>query len=430
MDEPPAATASANGTDQLLNGPGPASQVSIKEMVTAFHAVRAALADLFALLGADPNKTRESAAILGLNRGLAWRLSRVVRASDPAGAISEVPGPQSMARLLGVCRERGLPKSQIERAASVFEQFERAVASCTGDRKTLAMLVANQRGDAAQGEQERARRRLYEGAAGVWGAQAQTRFVTVFVYPSRENPAMLDAAHITGFVGFRRLSDRSWPLSYEAVHGADGTARRLAKIPLDSTGSTEGQLQLIKDFCEPREPDIRVRETGDYKRFELGAGPVGNQSLSTVVFGSLLPGIYPRYSKEPDTVGFMVLLQTPIERVVFDLFLHRDLHETTPPRAQLIDRLTYPYANREADFDEQSLPLSEQAVPLAGGFGGALCPHMAFYPRMLSMVTERIGAPIDAFVGSRFEMTYPPVATILSRRFDLRPPPGGASGSA
>jgi hypothetical protein len=44
-----------------------------------------------------------------------------------------------------------------------------------------------------------------------------------------------------------------------------------------------------------------------------------------------------------------------------------------------------------------------------------------FYPRLLSFIRDRISMPTEKFVGSRFEMTYPPISTTLSRRIALTP---------
>ena len=145
--------------------------------------------------------------------------------------------------------------------------------------------------------------------------------------------------------------------------------------------------------------------------------------MPTCVFGSLLREIYDRYSPEPDTAGFMVMLQTPVERVVFDMFVHKDLGVGLPPRTQLLDRLTYPHNNDESEFDRQLLPMSEQAVALPSSAAGAIHPEIAWYPRLLRFVTDRVGHDIADFNPSRFEMAYPPISTTLSRRFDLQRPP-------
>ncbi len=409
----------------LPDAPG-ARASSLEELIAAFHRARAAIADLFAHIGIDPTKARESARELGLNRGLTWRLTRIVRESDPRSVVSDVPGASSMSKFFEACLQRGAPQQAIDSAIAALDAFESAVSACSGDRKTLAMLMANTIAGRSTGEVEKGRRKLFEGACGVWGGQAQTRFLTVFVFPSPSDPTKLDAAHVTGLVSFRRLSPRAWPLSYEALHRASGDSASFIKEPLDPAGSTEGQRQLLKGYCSSPLPDIQVVVSGDYKRFELAAGPVGNQGLTTCVFGTRLHRLYDRYSTTPDTAGFMVLLQTPVEQVMFDMFVHKSLGVKDPPRAQLLDRLLFPHSNVESDFERQSLPISESPAPLPRGLAGTLCPYIPWYSRLIADITARINIPLDDFTGSRFEMAYPPISTTLSRRFDLLPPPPAA----
>jgi len=403
--------------------PATAGGATLEDVIASFHRARAAIADLFALIGIDPTKARESARELGLNRGLTWRLTRMVRESDPRAVVSDVPGTQSMGKFFEACLQRGAPQSAIDAASAALESFEAAMSSCSGDRKTLAMLMANTGNGGVGGEGEKVRRKLFEGACGVWGGQAQARFVTVFVFPSPDTTNKLDAVHITGLVGFRRLSARAWPLSYEAVHRASGAPAPFVKEPLDPAGPTEGQAQLLKGYCSPPQPDIQVVISGDYKRFELAPGPLGNEGLTTCVFGTRLRRMYDRYSETPDTAGFMVLLQTPVEQVQFDMFVHRDLGVQSPPRTQLLDRLLFPHSNVESDFEKQSLAIAETPVPLPRGLAGTLCPYIPWYSRLINDVAAKVGLALDDFDGSRFEMAYPPISTTLSRRFDLMPPP-------
>ncbi|MCW5767692.1 MAG: hypothetical protein KIT19_03340 [Phycisphaeraceae bacterium] len=396
------------------------TSASLGEVLDAFHAVRTSIAELMDAVGVDPNKTRESARMLGLNRGLAWRLSRVVREGDVPSVVGDVPGKQSIRKFIAACRERGAAPGALNEAERAIDAFEEAVREAWGDRKTLSTLMASRAETDPSLEQERSRRKLYEGAFAYWGVQAQVRFVTVFVLPSKEDPSMLDAAHITGYLGFRRLSERAWPLAYEVVENAEGEARKFHKSPLDPTGGSEAHRQLMKQFCRPETPEIRVVECGGEKRFELAPGPVGNAGLTTCVFGSYLHQIAERYPSAPDTCGFMVRLQTPVERLIFDMFVHKDIGLASPPAAQLLDRMTYQHTHIEADFPRQALPLSERVVPLHGG-RHAVTSHIPWYPRMLDWVSERIGLGLDAFDASRFEMTYPPISTTLSRRFPTLP---------
>ncbi|MBS0189879.1 MAG: hypothetical protein U0573_13135 [Phycisphaerales bacterium] len=410
---------------ELVDGVQVGKGATLESVITAFHRARAEVAGLFAVVGVDPTKTRESARELGINRGLTWRLTRMVQESNPTLAASDVPGVQSMAKFLDACRQRGAPESAIDSAQAALNEFESALAACSGDRKTLAMLMANHGDAKATAEAEKVRRKLFEGACGVWGVQARVRFVTVFVFPSPDDPTTMDAGHVNGFVGFRRLRPQAVPLSYEAVHKSTGEAIKFTKEPLDPAGPGEGRAQVYKRFSNPAEPDIQMVESGGYRRFELASGPVGNEGLTTCVFGTRLRRLYDRYSESPETAGFMVLLNIPVERVMFDLFIHKDIDAPEIPRTLLLDRLLFPHVNNEADFTRQSLPLAERPQRLPAGIEGTLCPYMSWYSSMISDVAAKIDVPIEQFTGSRFEMMYPPITATLRREFNLACPPRG-----
>jgi len=394
---------------------------SMGEVLHSFQHLRASMLDLFQATGVDPTKTRELARELGVNRGLAWRLSRIARSTDGTDVAHDVPGRQSMERFVKICQDRGADITIADDVRDASDHYEQTVTACTGGRKTLAMLLANRHDPTGTQDRERSRRTLFEGACSVWGVQSQLRFVTVFLFPSPDDPELLDAAHITGYVGFRRLGSRPWPMSYEAVHDSDGKVQQIQKEPLDPTGYKEGDLQLMQEFCNPSDPKIDVRVQGEYKAFDLAAGPVGNEGMTTCVFGSLLKSIYEHHPEEPGTAGFMVMLQTPVERVLFDLFVHEDVVFDGDVNTHLLDRLTYPHQNRVADFDSQSMAISETARALPRTLAGCTTAHIPWYTKMLSTAAEKINIPAEKFAGTRFEMTYPPISTTLSRRVTLVP---------
>jgi hypothetical protein len=212
-------------------------------------------------------------------------------------------------------------------------------------------------------------------------------------------------------------------MSYEAVHDSEGQVQQIRKEPLDTRPVARGEPQLLTPFCNPPNPKIDVRMEHDYRAFDLAAGPVGNEGLTTCVFGSYLHQIYRNGFDEPDTAGFMVLLQTPVERVLFDLFVHEDIRTDGPAVTHLLDRLTYPHDNRESAFDRQSMSISETARALPRGRDAAATASIPFYTQLLSFIAGRIDIPTEKFAGSRFEMTYPPISTTLSRRVPLTPRP-------
>jgi len=401
----------------MEDAPEPRTE-SLDEVIHAFHDLRGCVADLLIEVRADPTKTRESARLLGLNRGLVWRLTRVVRSPDIAGAVSNVPARTSMNRFIAACRERGAPEVRLDAINAAIERFERSVDRCSGDRKTLSMLMANKGGQPDSGEQERARRKLFDGGCAVWGVQAHVRFVSVFLFPAADDAAQIDVAHVTGYVGFRRLRAIPWPMSYEAVHSREGRAVQFQKEPLDREGHSGAQL--LSRFCDPPDPKINVVTLGSMNRFELAAGPVGNEGVATCVFGTFLRHLYPRVESSSHTyASFTVLLETPVERVIFDMFVHRDIRLDAMPTAHVCEKLTHPHPPADDEVTRLALPLAEQPFQLGRGASGALSAHIPWYPRLVTMVSERIGHTPESFSGSRYELAYPPIPTALVRRFPL-----------
>lgn len=386
----------------------------------SFYRVRAAVHDLLSSVGADPSRTRESARLLGLSRQLTWRLSRVVCATEPETILSDIPGPQGMSKFVVACRDLGAPEENVSALLKAAESFEHAIEAISGNRKTLAALMANQSGRPDAAAHERERRKLFEGGAAVWGVHASVRFVSVFLFPASDEPAMLDVAHVTGYLGFKRLRSIPWPMSYEAVRSRGGAPVRFTKESLDPMGASEGQLQLIKRFYDPTNPDIRVSTLGDLKRFELAPGPVGNAGAANVVFGTYLRHLYPRAaSEEHANANFTVLLETPVERVIFDMFVHRDIALDEEPAAHLCEKLTHPHAPNDDEIVRLALPIAEGVQTLGRGASGAITPHIPWYSRLVTFVTERTGHTPEEFTGTRFEMAYPPIPTSLVRGFPL-----------
>ena len=386
----------------------------------SFYRVRAAVHDLLSSVGADPSRTRESSRLLGLSRQLTWRLSRVVCSTEPETILSDIPGPQGMSKFVAACRDLGAPEANVEALLSAAESFEDAIHAVSGDRKSLAALMANQGERTDSGAHERERRKLFEGGGAVWGVQASVRFVSVFLFPASDDSSMLDVAHVTGYLGFKRLRSIPWPMSYEAVRSRGGAPVRFSKEPLDPMGVSEGQLQLVKRFCEPTNPDIRVVTLGDLKRFELAPGPVGKAGAANVVFGTYLRHLYPRAASDDHTnANFTVMLETPVERVIFDMFVHRDIALNAPPSAHLCEKLTHPHAPNDDEIERLALPCAETVQTLGPGASGALTPYIPWYSRLVTFVTERINRSPDEFAGTRFEMAYPPIPTSLVRGFPL-----------
>lgn len=395
-----------------------ASSVSIGDIRKAVHEARAALAALLDSAGVDATKTRESARLLNVNRGLVWRVSRVVGAENDVTAASHLPGQVGLERLLEACRARGASAATIDAARAAIGAFHEMVER-SSDRRTLEILLANAGAQSTSIDLESARRAMFDGGCAVWGVRADVRLRCMFLTPNAGDASMLDQTDVAGYVGFRRLRRVPWPMSYKAVYTDTGAADAPLEEPIDATGANGGALPLMREFCEPQDLKIHTVQTARAARHELPVMSDGSEA-ATCVFGAVHRRIYTaRSTPECRFAGALVVMDTPVERVIFDVFVHKSLGISGPPTVRLLDRMTRSHGFSREDLESETLPIDAPVRLLGPGSAGTVTAHVPWYPRMIERVCERLGRKSDEFLAHRMEMVYPPIPTALVALFDL-----------
>lgn len=415
---------------------------TLESLRDAVHGARAALAALLGAAGVDATKTRETARALNVNRGLVWRVSRAVGAEDDVTAATNLPGQVGLERLLEACRERGVGEDVLGAARAAVRRFHDVAASGFGDRRTLEILLANAGEESTSIDLESARKAMFDGGCAVWGVRADVRLRIMFLAPNRDDPAMLDEADVAGYVGFRRLRRVPWPMSYKAVYTDTGADDAPAEEPIDQAPGGTSSLPLLREFCEPRDLTVNLVKTGrGGVRHELPVTPGLGSEPMTCLFGAVFRKIYTaRSTPRCRIAGSLVVMDTPVERVILDCFVHRSLvgpgapggtngagtnggtnagGGMGSPRVTLVDRLTRPHGFSEEELDQEALPFEIQPRRLGPGASGAVTPHVPWYPRLVERVCARLGYGADEFIAYRAEMVYPPIPTALVVRFRL-----------
>jgi hypothetical protein len=393
---------------------------SIETIRRAVHEARAALAAVLEAASVDATKTRETARQLNVNRGMVWRVSRVVGAQDDVTAATHLPGSVGLERLLEACRLRGVEPEVLGSARAAVRRFHDVVQSHSGDRRTLEILLANAGAQSTSANLENARRAMFDGGCAVWGVRAEVRLRSMFLAPNPADPTLLDQADVAGYGGLRRLRPVPWPMSYKAVYQDDGTSDAPPEEPIDLAGAYDSSLPLLREFCNPSDLSIKAVVTQRATRHELPILAGGGSEATTCVFGTIHKRIYPaRRTPECRIGGALVVMDTPVERVMFDTFVHKSLEVAQPPQVILVDRLTRPHGYNDDEILSEALPIDAAIRKLGPGAAGAVTPHLPWYSRMVERVCARMGFKSDEFVAYRMEMVYPPIPTALIARFEL-----------
>jgi hypothetical protein len=155
-------------------------------------------------------------------------------------------------------------------------------------------------------------------------------------------------------------------------------------------------------------------------RYRLLEGPVGNTAADTCIVGIVGRNLIRRRAAANDTIGeHLARLYTPVELLIHDLFVHRDLDYAHAPQIFLYSQLPihapYPTFGR----DEGLLPVAERVSKLGVGPASAFTSEIPQYRRMIERVFARTGWDPQHFFGYRFKMRYPPIPSLAILRYAL-----------
>jgi len=392
----------------------------------SFQGVRGALTELLTAVGADIERPQEVARRFGLNKNLAWKLSKIVSTTDPHGVISNMPGPIGMNTIFAALRRAKAPKAEMDRARDALAAFDKVVEMHIGDRSTLELVLSSKAPHKVPTEYlHKTRKMAFQGNSSIWGIQARVRLASFFLAPNAEDPEMLDTASMGGLIDVRRLRPTSTvPILVRFAYNDDGTRMATTNVePIDPSRDGD-ELMLMPEFCSQPLPEfVPVRRDG-YTRYQLAPGPIGNDGLNTWISGEKITRFAPIYSDAANRFGeHSAMIQVPAEWVICDLQVHRDLAFALSPRAMLHSQLmAEPAPETETGESYERLPMAERIESIGQRPPVAATPLVPNYSAMVERVYDRMGWRARDFHGFRVVMRYPPMPTALIIQHDLATP--------
>lgn len=383
--------------------------------------LRGALIELFASVDADPGAPQEVSRRFGLNRNLTWKISKIIESIDGFGAIQHLPGAAGWDIFLASVGSAGVPEARLEAVRKWLREFEEFVTLHAGDRTQLELMLDSMGvGSRGEGQLDMSRQLAYQGNSGILGVQAKVRVTAAFVVPSKTDPTRVDCALVGGLVGFRRLRPNvSWPL-FRFTHHTDGKPSRPGNVEeIELKRSADEVPRLLRRFCSPNLPQIRTAMLADATEYVLPSGPVGNSGQFSCFFGDVVRGEQ-RYAKPGDEYcEFGSHITLPVETLVFDLLVHEGLEVALPPAVLVFGRPDgVPYDPRTVR-DENLIPLSERAAPLAGRPPAVATPLVPHYAEIVQAVVDRLGFEAGEMRGYRLVLKHPPMNSTVVLRCDL-----------
>lgn len=386
----------------------------------AVQALRGALTDLLASVGADPGTPQAVARRFGLNKNLAWKISKIVHSSDLYASVQHLPGASGLDILLRAFHRAGAPASAIRAVRDAVGEYERMVEIHAGDRASLELMLSSMVPERGSTDLLESSRKLsYQGNSATWGVQTRVRLGMQVVAANADNPELLDIAAIGGLFDYRRLRpSASWPLVMAQSFNDDETPLPLKQEPLDPRCGPD-EPPLLHDFCTQPLPETRLVQLPRGALFELSEGPIGNTAALDCVFGWLRRAFAPMWRDEQNQIGeHLVTITTPSEMVSFELLAHADL-PLPPPEIALFSLMEYGLEGAASVRRRYQLPTVEPLQDLGARPPVVAHPSLARIPELATYACQRLGWKLEDFQGWRVTIKHPPIPSVLTLRYAL-----------
>src|SRR5579862_1117018 len=127
------------------DAPTPMSQTETTQLVDAsrdaLQNVRRALIELYGGVGADPESPQEVSKRFGINRNLAWKLSRVINASDPFSTLNHLPGYQGIELAILAFEKAGASEDVVGPVRSAVTRLQEVILQHSDGREHLELTL-------------------------------------------------------------------------------------------------------------------------------------------------------------------------------------------------------------------------------------------------------------------------------------------------
>ena len=367
----------------------------------------------------DGYGARSLGRALELEQTTAWRCWHIAHIADPAKALQAMPGRRAWEGVFRALERHGATRAELDALRAAFARIEPMVFGRRADRPILRSLAAGGLDTASQLSALRdLRRATARGNARLYGVAARTMILGWFVAPGpAKGTVSLGVAGVLD--GLRRLRPGPpWPVMQRSIVSDAGGRERELYTPL---GDDPELRSLIRRHSTPDAAGagLRLGVRHSFETIELAdvaADRNGRLRLAHAEFtanaGSLPSG-------QPLPAALATPILVPLDLLVFELHVHRDVGRHTEPSASLYG--THVTIERISSIrDAIRMPLEESMRSVATD---ALPARLKSLDPARGEAFRRVVAAQGAIAGSydvhRLVLPYPPLFTTVCAEFEL-----------
>lgn len=383
-------------------------------------------ADLSRLVGQLPLPAQSGSGMarhLDVVRNTTQRVVHALRDASPSlQTLVKLPGVKGLEQLLDAMGKAGLDAGDIELAQVAVRQFDQLIETLAGSHAKLIGRITSAGGGEVMTSLAamEARQLLFESAVGVTGRRAEVSISLYAFRRSASNPDKLQRAIASGVLQ-TTVMPGGMPVVIRVGDTIewDDPEKRSMKLLDDSTPHGRTPEALLRAFTTHPLPTVSSQGTADNMVQVIDpTGLDGPQTLDVITAArSDHPYLDPRTERlNLDEVWSLV--NCPCRRLLFDVYLHRDIERLVRPRVEAL--MWYPNLSSPGGQKWLTRFPSQPRLELLGeGIGNARAASHGRHPELTRTLFERVGWNPGEFVGFRCEVEYPIWRAGYCMTFDL-----------
>ncbi len=344
---------------------------------------------------------------LGIDKVLASRILKAVRAPDAMSVVHRVPGPEPMRRLLKASGRAGANPADVRRAGAAVDRFESLIRSEIGDRSALEAILSAWVPEARREFELRRKQSAFRAMSQLKGAQVEAYAEAAIFWPSAD-AEHIDIVWIKALIGLHRLRPgvRVKFTSRRSVE--DPGARKTYTLAGDPVEGVSGAA--LTNYCSDPTPTLEAVRAGEMMHYVLKDEGYGASTSLDLVTCEVNRGEIARYIPQSRQRRAWASsdINLPSRRMQFDVLVHRDLYTGSFPELRVYDTAISGMADiNDPTRDIDQLDLLESIDNLGAGLGRFGSSHVPRYRQMLEEVCSTLGFDGDALRGYRVSSDYP-----------------------
>ena len=357
---------------------------------------------LFAEIPDARHRPSALATHLGVNRVLISRTLGAIALPNPLDMLQRVPGPETLRGIVEAAVTKGAPQTTADAAIDAIEQFSRIIRDSFGTRAALNAAICANQPDMQRRLELDSRYRVFKGMRELRGVEAATWLSTTFVAPNHDNPAMLSATVLQGFIALRRLrNDVPVNFAFDSIGAVANAHTNAVDVPASTLS--------LEDLYTHKPAVLDVDTMGGKMMYRLRQSGLGKHALTDMLAMVRVPEWRSRFAR-PDRplVGPFAQPTAPVKLLVFDLLAPAGTFTEESPLLSVYAPSMRGAANPNdawRDIDRASVP--ETVEIYKPGEQSFEMPEIPNYRHMLQRVAGEMRQDLDALQLYRVRMAYP-----------------------